>query len=180
MTFLPTKLPGVLLIEPKVFHDARGFFLESYSKKVFKENGITVDFVQDNHSRSADGTLRGLHYQVPPQEQAKLVHVVRGEIFDVVLDLRAGSKTFGQWEAHTLSEANRKILFIPAGLAHGFLALADGTEMIYKVSKVYSPRHERGILWKDPSLGIPWPKRNTTNLISKKDKKFPTMKEARI
>ena len=177
MKILSTQLPGVLLIEPAVFQDARGFFMETYRQDLFAANGITVDFVQDNHSRSAKGTLRGLHYQTAPMEQAKLVRVTKGEAYDVVVDIRPGSRTFGRWEGYALNADNKKMLFIPAGFAHGFLALEEGTELVYKTSNVYSPQHERGILWNDPALGIPWPKINVPYLLSEKDKKFPLLKE---
>ena len=180
MKFIPTDLPGVLLIEPKVFSDERGFFFESYLKDLFRQNGIDADFVQDNHSRSAEGVLRGLHYQTAPKEQAKLVRVTRGEAFDVVVDIRKGSKTFGRWTGHVLSEEKKNMLFVPAGFAHGFLALRDETELLYKVSEVYSPAHERGIRWDDPGVGIVWPKTTSPILLSEKDKKYPTLKESRI
>ena len=175
--FVATALPGVILIEPQVFQDARGFFLESYNRELFKKNGIRAIFVQDNHSRSAKGTLRGLHYQVAPYEQAKLVRVVQGEIFDVVVDIRPSSKTFGHCQTQVLSAENKKMLYIPAGFAHGFLALKEGTEIIYKVSSVYSPKHERGILWNDPALGIAWPKMDAPYLLSDKDKRFSSLKQ---
>ena len=176
MKFIPTELPGVWLIEPTVFPDARGFFMESYRKDLFKKHGIDADFVQDNHSKSARGTLRGLHYQEAPFEQAKLLRVISGEIFDAVVDIRPGSKTFGRSHSVKLSAADKKMLFVPAGFAHGFLALTDGTEILYKVSQVYSPKHEKGILWEDPLLGIAWPKMGHY-LLSDKDKKFPRLKE---
>ena len=180
MKFSSTKLSGVLLIEPQVLEDMRGFFTESYRKDLFAANGITADFVQDNHSRSAKGTLRGLHYQIAPREQAKLVRVVRGEAFDVVVDIRRDSKTFGQWQGQLLSAENKKMVFIPAGFAHGFLALKESTELIYKVSNAYSEPHERGILWNDPAIGIEWPGLDTPYLLSEKDRKFPALKETHI
>ncbi len=180
MKFIGGKIPGVILIEPAVLGDDRGFFLETYRKDLFEQNGLRADFIQDNHSRSSKGVLRGLHYQVAPKEQAKLVRVVKGEAFDVVLDIRAGSKTFGRWEGHVLSAENKKILFVPAGFAHGFLALEDDTEFIYKVSEVYSPSHERGILWNDPDVGISWPKPNRPYILSDKDQKFPLLKDLKV
>ena len=180
MRFIATKIPGVILIEPQVFGDARGFFVETFRKDLFAKNGIPVEFVQDNHSRSAKGVLRGLHYQAAPNEQAKLVRVVRGEAFDAVVDIRPGSKTFGRWEGHVLSAENKKMLFVPAGFAHGFLALKEDTEFVYKVSSVYSPQAERGILWNDPSIGIDWPKTGSPYILSEKDKKYPILKESRI
>ena len=178
MKFLKTALPGVLVIEPDIFTDSRGFFLESYQRELFRKNGITVDFVQDNHSASSRGVLRGLHYQVPPRAQAKLVRVVRGAAFDVVVDLRKDSKTFGRPACETLSAENRKMLYIPPGFAHGFLSLEEGTELLYKVSDLYSPEHERGILWSDPALAIPWPKTGAGYMLSEKDKKYPTLAQA--
>ncbi len=177
MKFIPTKFPEVILIEPKVFGDSRGFFYESYREDLFVQNGIRARFVQDNRSRSAKGVLRALHFQLPPKEQAKLIGVVSGEVFDVVVDIRRGSKTFGQYFQTTLSAENKKMLYIPQGFAHGFLALKDHTEFLYKVSDFYSPDHERGILWSDPSIGIPWPKLDVEYILSEKDKKSPTLRE---
>ena len=175
MKFSKTTIPDVLLIEPTVFSDSRGFFFENYHRELFLKNGIAADFVQDNHSSSAKGVLRGLHYQVPPRAQAKLVRVVRGEAFDVVVDIRRNSKTFGRCACEILSAQNRKMLYIPPGFAHGFLSLEDGTEFLYKVSDLYSPEHERGILWNDPALAIPWPKVSGSFVLSEKDKKYPTL-----
>lgn len=175
MKFLKTAIPDVFVIEPKVFSDARGSFFESYHRELFRQNGIREEFVQDNHSVSAKGVLRGLHYQVPPRAQAKLVRAVRGAAFDVVVDLRKGSRTFGRHACETLSAENRKMLYIPPGFAHGFLALEEGTEFLYKVSDLYSPEHERGILWNDPALAIPWPKTGAGYALSEKDKKYPTL-----
>ena len=180
MKFIPLEIPDVLLIEPDVFNDGRGFFYENYRQDLFRKNGVAADFVQDNHSRSSKGVLRGLHYQVAPKEQAKLVRVARGAAFDVVVDVRKGSKTFGRWVGHVLNEENKSLLFIPAGFAHGFLALEDDTEILYKVSDVYSPAHERGILWNDPGVGIVWPKIDAPVLLSDKDKKYPALKEMRF
>ena len=177
MKFTPTTLSDVILIEPQVFKDDRGFFFESYRRQIFVDNGIRVEFVQDNHSRSAKGALRGLHFQTPPHEQAKLIGVVRGEIFDVVVDARKGSKTYGKHVTLTLSAENRKMVYIPAGFAHGFLSMAEGTEVLYKVSDIYSPSHERGIRWDDPALAIAWPKLNVPYVFSEKDKHFPSLKE---
>ncbi len=177
MKFTPSAIPDVLIIEPRVFSDERGFFFENYSKELFAKNGIRVEFVQDNHSRSSKGVLRGLHYQGAPKAQAKLVRVIKGEAFDVVVDIRKDSKTFGRIVSDILSEENKKMLFIPPGFAHGFCALKEGTEFVYKVSELYSPEHERGILWNDPALAIPWPKLDTGYLLSEKDKRYPTLKE---
>ncbi len=178
MRFILTQIPGVVLIEPDVYEDARGFFFESYRKDIFQKQGISVDFVQDNHSASAKSVLRGLHYQMAPKEQAKLVHVVRGEVFDVAVDIRPGSKTFGRHVSQVLSAENRKMLFIPPGFAHGYLTLSDRAEFLYKVSEPYSPSHERGIRWNDPALGIAWPKLDCPYLFSDKDKKLPCLKES--
>ena len=177
MKFIPTEIPDVILIEPDVFEDPRGFFYESYRKDLFKQQGIYVDFVQDNHSGSAKGVLRGLHYQIPPKEQAKLVSVARGQAFDVALDIRRHSKTFGCWVGHTLSAQKKNMLFIPTGFAHGFLSLENDTQFIYKTSGFYSSAHERGILWNDPALGIVWPKIEGPILISEKDSKYLTLLE---
>ena len=177
MKFIPLKIKEVILIDPEVFEDSRGFFFESYSRDFFSRNGIQEEFVQDNHSRSLKGVLRGLHYQLLPLDQAKLVRVVSGKAFDVVVDIRPGSKTFGHYVSETLTAQNKKILYIPTGFAHGFLSLEDGTELLYKVSKPYSPTHERGILWSDPQISIVWPKLDTPYAFSEKDKKFPYLKE---
>ncbi len=178
MKFLKTAIPGVILIEPDIFKDERGFFFESYHKEIFSKNGIRVEFVQDNHSASAKGVLRGLHYQTAPKTQSKLVRAVRGEVFDVVVDIRKGSNTYGKHVSHILSQDNQRMLFIPEGFAHGFLTLKNGTEFLYKVSDFYSPAHERGILWNDPALSIPWPKLDVEVIVSEKDRKHPTLKEA--
>lgn len=158
MKVTPTAIPDVLIIEPKVFGDDRGFFFESYNRKAFKEaTGLDVDFVQDNHSKSTKGVLRGLHYQLPPKAQGKLVRVVQGEVFDVAVDLRTSSPTFGRWVGDILSAENKKQLWIPPGFAHGFLTLSDTAEFLYKTTDYYSPEHERSLLWCDPALDIAWP-----------------------
>ena len=157
MKVTPTAIPDVLIIEPKVFGDARGFFYESFNQKAFNEaTGLDVNFVQDNHSRSTKGVLRGLHYQVR-QPQGKLVRVVRGAVFDVAVDIRKGSATFGQWVGMELSEDNHKQLWIPAGFAHGFLVTSESAEFLYKTTDYYAPEHERCIAWNDPAIGIQWP-----------------------
>ncbi|MFZ5488005.1 MAG: dTDP-4-dehydrorhamnose 3,5-epimerase [Burkholderiaceae bacterium] len=153
----PTALPEVLILEPKVFGDERGFFFESYNQRDFAQaTGLQVAFVQDNHSRSAKNVLRGLHYQVQ-QPQGKLVRVVQGEVFDVAVDLRKKSKTFGQWVGEILSAENKRQLWIPAGFAHGFVVLSDTAEFLYKTTDYYAPAHERCIRWDDPAIGIRWP-----------------------
>ena len=179
MKFTPAKIEGVFLIEPEVFCDARGFFLEAYRRDEFAKNGMPDEFVQDNHSRSAKGVLRGFHYQIAPFEQAKLVRVVRGSAFDAVVDIRKGSKTYGRHLAEILTAENKKMLYLPAGVAHAFLSLEDGTEFLYKVSKPYSPAHERGILWNDPEIGVAWPRLDIEYAFSEKDKKFPKLKDIR-
>lgn len=178
MRFIKTELPGVVMIEPSLIQDARGCFFESYNRELFRQNGIPDDFVQDNHSRSAKGVLRGLHYQIPPMAQAKIVRVVRGRIFDVVVDIRKGSKTRGRCVTSVLNAENKKMVYIPPGFAHGFLAMEEGTEFLYKVSEVYSPAHERGVIWNDPAIGIPWPKLDTPYVLSEKDLRHPRLENA--
>ena len=157
MRATPTAIADVLLLEPKVFGDDRGFFYESFNEKAFGEaTGVDVRFVQDNHSKSARNVLRGLHYQVQ-QPQGKLVRVVQGEVFDVAVDIRKGSKTYGQWVGEILSAENKKQLWIPAGLAHGFVVLSKTAEFLYKTTDYYAPAHERCITWNDPELAIEWP-----------------------
>jgi len=157
MKVTPTNIPDVLIIEPKVFGDSRGFFFESFNQQVFNEAvGQDVKFVQDNHSRSAKGVLRGLHYQIQ-QPQGKLVRVVRGAVFDVAVDLRKSSSTFGQWVGIELSEDNYRQLWVPAGFAHGFVVLSDSAEFLYKTTDYYTPEFERCIIWNDPDIGIEWP-----------------------
>lgn len=157
MKVTPTAIPDVLVIEPKVFGDTRGFFLESFNQRAFNEaTGLNLNFVQDNHSRSAKGVLRGLHYQVQ-QPQGKLVRVVRGAVFDVAVDIRKGSPTFGKWEGTVLSEENHKQLWVPPGFAHGFLVTSDSADFLYKTTDYYAPEHERCLAWNDPTIGIQWP-----------------------
>ena len=158
MNVIETSLPGVLIIEPKVFGDARGFFFESWNERAYAQaTGVNSRFVQDNHSRSRRGVLRGLHYQLPPHAQGKLVRVVQGAAFDVAVDIRRGSPTFGQWEGVELSALNKRQLWIPEGFAHGFLALQDDTHFLYKTTDVYAKDCERSIRWDDPAIGIDWP-----------------------
>lgn len=180
MKFIPTRIPEVILIEPNIFKDERGFFLEGYRKDLFAQNAIKADFVQDNHALSKKGVLRGLHYQTAPKEQAKLVRVVRGKVFDVVVDVRPGSKTFGQHVSQILDDNTKTILFVPAGFAHGYLTLSDETEFLYKASNFYSPQHERALRWDDPELDIPWPALDTPIFLSEKDKKAPSLKESKF
>ena len=168
MNVIPTAIPDVLIIEPKVFGDERGFFYESFNEQAFKAaTGLDVLFVQDNHSKSARNVLRGLHYQVAPKAQGKLVRVITGEVFDVAVDIRQGSPTFGKWVGETLSAANKRQVWIPPGFAHGFLTLSESAEFLYKTTDYYSPEHERGILWNDPQLAISWPLTETPLLAAK-------------
>jgi dTDP-4-dehydrorhamnose 3,5-epimerase len=156
MKVIPTRLPEVLLLEPRVFGDSRGFFFESWNEREFEHAGIRAHFVQDNHSRSQNGVLRGLHYQIR-QPQGKLVRVVAGEIFDVAVDIRRSSPTFGRWEGALLNAESHKMLWIPAGFAHGFCVLSEFAEVLYKATDYYAPEDERCILWSDPELHIDWP-----------------------
>ena len=158
MKITPLAIPDVLLIEPRVFGDERGFFYESFNQQRFNEvTGLDLQFVQDNHSKSAKNVLRGLHYQLPPKAQGKLVRVVAGEVFDVAVDIRKNSPTFGRWVGEILSADNKRQLWIPPGLAHGFLVLSESAEFLYKTTDYYAPEFERGILWNDPDLAIEWP-----------------------
>tara|TARA_R110000868_G_scaffold119469_1_gene316524 strand:- start:231765 stop:232310 length:546 start_codon:yes stop_codon:yes gene_type:complete len=162
-------IPGVFVLEPKVFGDERGFFYESFNADVFEQlTGRSTDFIQDNHSRSARGVLRGLHFQLAPKAQAKLVRVVQGEIFDVAVDVRPESKTFGKWVSQTLSAENKKQMWIPEGFAHGFLTISETAEVLYKTNGLYAPEFERCVLWNDPSIGIDWPMTEGL-VISEKD-----------
>lgn len=171
------ELPEVLVVVPKRFGDNRGFFVETYNKQTFAGAGITTDFLQDNHSLSADaGTIRGLHYQVAPKVQAKLVRVVRGSIFDVAVDVRKSSPNFGKWTSAVLTAERGEQFFIPVGFAHGFCTLEPDTEVLYKVSDFYSPQHEYGIRWDDPAIGIRWPI-TTAPVLSTKDGKNPLLKD---
>ena len=177
MKATPTRIPDVLLIEPKVFGDDRGFFFESFNRRAFHEaTGLDVDFVQDNHSKSARNVLRGLHYQLA-QPQGKLVRVTQGEVFDVAVDIRHGSPTYGQWAGEILSAENKKQLWIPAGLAHGFVVLSETAEFLYKTTDYYAPQHERCIAWNDPDLAIAWPIEGQP-LLSAKDAAGAAFREA--
>lgn len=178
MKVTPTKLPGLLLIEPKVFNDTRGFFFESWNEHEFDRAGIRAKFVQDNHSRSGKGVLRGLHYQIR-QPQGKLVRVTEGEIFDVVVDIRRSSPTFGKWESARLSAQSKSMLWIPAGFAHGFCIMSDFAEVIYKTTDFYAPEHERSILWNDPELRIDWPI-SAAPLLSPKDAAGSRLRDAEV
>jgi dTDP-4-dehydrorhamnose 3,5-epimerase len=177
MKVLPTELPGVLILEPRVFGDERGFFMEMFHAKRYADAGIPGPFVQDNYSRSAKGTLRGLHFQ-EPQAQGKLVQVLAGAVYDVAVDVRRGSPTFGRWVAVELSTDNRRQLWIPPGFAHGFCVLSESADFHYKCTTLYAPEAEHGVLWNDPDLGIPWPL--SEPLLSAKDAKAPRLKDARV
>jgi len=179
MNVIETKFDSVKLIEPVVHGDHRGFFMESYNEQTAAANGIPYRFVQDNHSLSVEaGVLRGLHYQLEPAAQTKLIRVISGEIFDVVVDIRRGSPTFGQWEGFILSAANKRQLLVPAGFAHGFCTLVPNCEVQYKVDAYYSPDHDRGIAWNDPALAIDWP--TASPILSEKDSNHPVLAEADI
>lgn len=180
MKIMPLKIPEVLLIEPEVYFDDRGFFFESFNQQEFTNlTGIKASFVQDNHSRSKKNVLRGLHYQIPPKAQGKLVRVTTGRVFDVAVDLRKSSKTFGQWVGVELSARNKKQLWIPEGFAHGFLTLSSIAECLYKTTEYFSKEHERFISWNDPDLNIRWPITFTPDL-SQKDRKVQRMKHAEV
>jgi dTDP-4-dehydrorhamnose 3,5-epimerase len=177
--FLNTAIYDVILIEPKVFSDARGFLLESYQKQRFVEAGIPFDFVQDNHSKSEQGVLRGLHYQIQ-QPQGKLVRVIAGEIFDVAVDIRKNSPSFGKWVGDYLSAENKKMLWIPPGFAHGFYVISLMAEVLYKATDYYSPQSERTILWSDPTIHIDWPTKGEVPVLSAKDRMGKLLSESEV
>jgi len=175
----PTSIPSVLIIEPRVFGDTRGFFFESFNQRAFNlATGLDVNFVQDNHSRSSKGVLRGLHYQIQ-QPQGKLVRVVRGSVFDVTVDLRKSSPTFGQWVGVELTEDNHRQLWIPPGFAHGFYVLSDSADFLYKTTDYYAPEFECSLIWNDPTIGIEWPL-NTQPIISAKDVQGNKLADAKV
>ena len=174
-SFSSLGIPDVMLVIPKYYSDERGYFLESFKESEFSANGINAKFVQDNVSFSTKGVLRGLHYQQKPKEQAKLISVISGEIFDVAVDIRKDSTTYGKWVSQILSEKNHKMLYIPEGFAHGFCTLSDTANVLYKVTNEYSPENERGIIWNDPNVSISWPIENL--IISEKDKKLPILQK---
>ncbi|GIX24145.1 MAG: dTDP-4-dehydrorhamnose 3,5-epimerase [Caldimonas sp.] len=181
MNVTATRLPEVLVFEPRVFGDERGFFLESFRQSVFDEAvGTHVDFVQDNHSRSRRGVLRGLHYQLHPNAQGKLVRVTHGRVFDVAVDLRRSSPRFGQWVGVELSGDNHRQLWIPAGFAHGFLVLSDSADFLYKTTAYYAPQAERCIRWDDPTLGIDWPDAGVPPQVSAKDAQGAWLSQAEV
>ncbi|MDX1584829.1 MAG: dTDP-4-dehydrorhamnose 3,5-epimerase [Thermoanaerobaculia bacterium] len=177
MNVIETDLPGVLILEPRVFEDERGFFMETYNSGRFREHGLPETFVQDNHSRSARRVLRGLHYQLP-NPQGKLVRVVSGTIFDVAVDIRRSSSTFGRWFGTELSEKNRRQLWVPEGFAHGFCATSETADVIYKCTALYDGPNDRAIRWNDPKIGIEWPVEEP--LLSDKDARAPSLAEAEI
>jgi len=177
--FMETSIEGVYIIEPVVFEDERGYFMETYHKEEFKEAGLDFNFVQDNQSKSKKGVLRGLHFQYT-KPQGKLVRVIKGEVFDVAVDLRKNSPTYGKWEVVILSEENKKQFYVPEGFAHGFLVLSDEAEFIYKCTDFYDSEDEGGILWNDPDIGIEWPIDDIDEVIlSKKDRGWKTLKETK-
>lgn len=178
MKIVKTKLEGVVVIEHRVFADDRGYFLESHNKREFAKQGLDLEFVQDNSSRSKKHTLRGLHYQKNPKAQGKLVMVNFGTIFDVAVDITKGSPTFGQWVGVELSCQNRKALYVPPGFAHGFVVTSDTADVTYKCTEYYSPEHDRGIIWSDPDIGIKWPVE--PRFFSEKDLKAPLLQNADI
>ena len=181
MKVVTTAIEGVLVLEPKVFGDARGFFMESFNQKTFSETiGREVSFVQDNHSRSTQGVLRGLHYQLPPFAQGKLVRVTRGSVFDVAVDLRRGSKTFGKWVGVELSGENHRQLWLPVGMAHGFLVTSESADFLYKTTDYYAPKSEGCVLWSDPALGIEWPDVGSAPQLAAKDAAAPLLTDAKI
>ena len=170
MNIIQTTLPGVLLIEPKVFGDERGFFFESFNALAFAQaTGVTFPFVQDNHSHSAKGVLRGLHYQIE-QAQGKLVRAVTGEVYDAVVDLRRSSPTFGRCEGFVLSAQNKRMLWVPPGFGHGYYVMSESTDFLYKTTDYYAPQHERCVLWNDPAVGVPWPLSGGEPILSGKDR----------
>ncbi|WP_233964991.1 dTDP-4-dehydrorhamnose 3,5-epimerase [Pectobacterium versatile] len=180
MNIIDTKIPDLKIIEPAVFGDERGFFFESFNKKKFEETvGYSVDFVQDNHSKSSQGVLRGLHYQLAPHAQGKLVRCVEGEVFDVAVDIRKSSPTFGQWVGVYLSAENKRQFWIPAGFAHGFVTLSKTAEFLYKTTNYYAPQSDRGILWNDETIGIEWPM-SVEPILSEKDKNAKKFSEADV
>ncbi|MBK5145043.1 dTDP-4-dehydrorhamnose 3,5-epimerase [Budviciaceae bacterium BWR-B9] len=178
MNVIKTKIPEVLIFEPKIFGDERGFFFESFSQKYFNDIiGYPVNFVQDNHSQSSKGVLRGLHYQLPPYAQGKLVRCVVGEVFDVAVDIRRSSPTFGQWVGVNLSAENKKQLWLPEGFAHGFLTLSETAELLYKTTNYYAPQYDRGIIWNDETIKIEWPQLGDF-IMSNKDLIQPLLNES--
>ena len=181
MKFTSLSIPDVVLIEPKVFGDSRGFFLESFKQDLFNEaTGTNYEFIQDNHSRSSKGVLRGLHYQLPPYAQGKLVRVITGAVFDVAVDIRRSSPTFGKWVGAELTAENHKQLWIPPGFAHGFVVLSETADFVYKTTAYYAPQTDRGVLWNDAEIGIEWPQLDIPFSLSDKDQKQPVLAAAEV
>ncbi|MBY0220366.1 dTDP-4-dehydrorhamnose 3,5-epimerase [Paenibacillus illinoisensis] len=179
MKVFPLKLQGAYLLEPVAHEDSRGFFMESYNESVMKNAGISTSFIQDNQALSTEaGVLRGLHYQLNPKAQTKLIRVLTGAIYDVIVDIRLSSPTYRQWVGVIISDTNKRQLLVPKGFAHGYCTLVPNTQVFYKVDEYYSPEHDRGILWTDPALGIDWPTSNP--VLSEKDQKHPLLKDAEI
>ena len=179
MKATPTAIEGVLILEPKVFGDARGFFMESFNQRAFNDAvGLEVAFVQDNHSRSSKGVLRGLHYQLPPHEQGKLVRVTQGSVFDVAVDIRRGSASFGRWVGVELSEENHRQVWLPPGMAHGFLVTSESADFLYKTTDYYAPQAEGCVLWSDPAVGIVWPDVGMAPRLAAKDAAAPPLSGA--
>lgn len=174
-TFERCSIPDILIITPKIYPDSRGWFMETYKESEWITFGIKETFVQDNHSKSPYGALRGLHFQKPPVAQAKLVRVIQGEIFDVAIDIRKGSPSYGQWVSATLSSENKQMLYVPVGFAHGFCVTSETAEVLYKVTEEYSHQHEEGIIWNDPEIAVPWPIR--APILSEKDGDYPHLKD---
>ncbi len=175
--FETCNISGLVIIQPDIYGDNRGFVFESYRKQHFVDAGITEDFVQDNHVRSQKGVLRGMHFQHPPHAQAKMVRVTRGRVYDVAVDIRKNSSTYGKWFGIELSEENKTQFYIPVGFAHGFLALEDNTEFQYKMSTPYAPEHEGGVRWNDPALNISWPKLDADYIVKDRDANFPLLSD---
>ena len=175
-TFTKLEIPEVILVEAKSFSDDRGFFMENFKQSEFRSNGINTEFLQDNFSHSIRGVLRGLHYQKNPKAQAKLVSAINGEIFDVAVDIRKGSPTFGKWVGEILTDKNHRLLYVPEGFAHGFCVLSKNADVLYKVNNEYSPENEKGIVWNDPDIDIAWPTEKP--ILHEKDQKSPTLRDA--
>jgi len=178
MNFIRSQIEGIVTIEPQVFEDDRGFFMETYSKKIFADNGINVEFVQDNHSHSSQSVLRGLHFQKPPFAQDKLIRVTQGEVIDIAVDIRPTSPTFGKWEAVRLSAENKKMFFIPKGFAHGFYVISENVDFLYKCSNFYNKESESGLLWNDSELNISW-FTDGNPILSLKDQAWPTLAQTK-
>ena len=179
MKLIPTNLPDVMLLEPRVFGDHRGFFMETWRQETFEQAGMPLQFVQENHSKSMQGTLRGLHYQLV-QPQGKLVRVVAGKIFDVAVDIRKHSPTFGQWTGHRLSADNKLALWVPPGFAHGFYVMSETAEVVYACTDYYAPQHDRGLRWNDDALRIDWPLVDGDPVLSEKDANAPLLRHAEV